>query len=92
MNQSLYSLYSRRLITLDEAMGRSNDPDELTGMIEGRTGSLPSSRRASSSEGTGRPRPACATAWKSAETSARPIFTTHCARNWYEIRPQRPTG
>src|SRR5688572_7479546 len=37
MNQSLYSLFARRLITLDEALGRSNDADELQAMIEGRT-------------------------------------------------------
>jgi twitching motility protein PilT len=36
MNQSLYSLYSRKLITLDEAMGRSSDQDELRNMIEGK--------------------------------------------------------
>jgi twitching motility protein PilT len=36
LNQSLYSLYARRLITLEEAMGRSNDTDELRTMIEGR--------------------------------------------------------
>jgi twitching motility protein PilT len=36
LNQSLYSLYARRLITLEEAMGRSNDQDELRMMIEGR--------------------------------------------------------
>jgi len=47
LNQSLYSLYARRLITLEEAMGRSNDIDELRMMIEGRVsggaqaGSLP---------------------------------------------------
>jgi twitching motility protein PilT len=33
MNQSLFSLYQRRIITLDEAMGRSSDPDELKQMI-----------------------------------------------------------
>jgi twitching motility protein PilT len=33
MNQSLYSLYQRRLITLDDAMGRSSDPEELKQMI-----------------------------------------------------------
>ncbi len=33
MNQSLYSIYSRRLITLDDALGRSSDPDELKQMI-----------------------------------------------------------
>jgi twitching motility protein PilT len=37
LNQSLYSLYSRRLISLEEAMGRSSDQDELRGMIEGRS-------------------------------------------------------
>jgi twitching motility protein PilT len=44
LNQSLYSLYARRLITLEEAMGRSNDTDELRMMIEGRVsgGSLSS--------------------------------------------------
>ncbi|MBX3126732.1 MAG: type IV pilus twitching motility protein PilT [Polyangiaceae bacterium] len=36
LNQSLYALFSRRLITQDEAMARSNDPDELTNMIDGR--------------------------------------------------------
>lgn len=36
MNQSLFSLYARRLITLEEALGRSNDQDELRTMIETR--------------------------------------------------------
>ncbi len=36
LNQSLYSLLSRRLITLEEAMGRSAEPEELRNMIEGR--------------------------------------------------------
>lgn len=36
MNQSLYGLFTRRMITLEEAMGRSSDPDELKNMIEGR--------------------------------------------------------
>ena len=36
LNQSLYSLYARRMITLEEAMGRSNDVEELRMMIEGR--------------------------------------------------------
>jgi twitching motility protein PilT len=36
MNQSLYSLYSRKLISLDEAMGRSSDQDELRSMLEGK--------------------------------------------------------
>lgn len=34
MNQSLFSLYARRLIALDEALGRSMDQDELHMMIE----------------------------------------------------------
>ncbi len=38
LNQSLYSLYARRLISLEEAMGRSTDTEELRSMIEGRTG------------------------------------------------------
>jgi twitching motility protein PilT len=37
LNQCLYALYSRRLISLEEALGRSNEVDELRSMIEGRT-------------------------------------------------------
>jgi len=37
LNQSLYSLYARRMITIEEAYGRSNDIEELRAMIEGRT-------------------------------------------------------
>ncbi len=33
MNQSLMNLYSRRLITLEEALGRSSEPDELRQML-----------------------------------------------------------
>ncbi|MBW2731117.1 MAG: type IV pilus twitching motility protein PilT [Deltaproteobacteria bacterium] len=33
MNQSLCALYLRRLITLEEAMGRSNDMDELQSLV-----------------------------------------------------------
>ncbi|MCC6215744.1 MAG: type IV pilus twitching motility protein PilT [Polyangiaceae bacterium] len=36
LNQALYSLYARRLISLEEAMGRSGDAEELRGMIEGK--------------------------------------------------------
>ena len=43
LNQSLYSLYARRLITLEEAMGRSTDSEELRSMIEGRVGGGPNS-------------------------------------------------
>ncbi|GAM11514.1 twitching mobility protein [Geobacter sp. OR-1] len=35
MNQSLYSLYMRRLISLEDAMGRSPEPDELKQMLSG---------------------------------------------------------
>ncbi len=33
-NQSLFSLYTRRMVSLEEAMGRSSDPDELKSMID----------------------------------------------------------
>ena len=33
MNQSLYNLYVKRIITLDDAMGRSQDPAELRQML-----------------------------------------------------------
>jgi twitching motility protein PilT len=45
MNQSLYSLYSRKLIALDEAMGRSSDQDELRNMIEGKGSGVDVSQR-----------------------------------------------
>lgn len=41
MNQSLYGLYSRRLISLEEALGHSSDQEELRSMIEGRTAPAP---------------------------------------------------
>ncbi len=34
LNQSLYTLYMKRQITLDDAMGRSSDTEELSTMIE----------------------------------------------------------
>lgn len=37
LNQALFSLYSRRLISLEEAQGRSLEPDEFRMMLEGRT-------------------------------------------------------
>ncbi len=37
MNQSLYALYSKRLITLDDCYGHAGEIDELRAMIEGRT-------------------------------------------------------
>jgi twitching motility protein PilT len=42
-NQSLAALYQRRMITLEEAMGRSSDAEELRGMIGG--GKAPAARR-----------------------------------------------
>ncbi len=44
MNQSLFNLHQRRLITLDDALGRSNDPDELKQMLGMTSGSMPSKR------------------------------------------------
>ncbi len=41
MNQCLFSLFQRRLITLEDAMGRSTDPDELKQMLGVAGGSLP---------------------------------------------------
>jgi len=43
-NQSLSSLYQRRLITLEEAIGRSSDPDELKSMLG--VASVPTGRSA----------------------------------------------
>jgi twitching motility protein PilT len=37
LNQSLFSLYQRRLISQEEAMGRATEPEELRMMLEGRT-------------------------------------------------------
>jgi twitching motility protein PilT len=36
MNQSLFSLYQRRLISLEDAMGRSQDPEEFKQMLNQR--------------------------------------------------------
>jgi twitching motility protein PilT len=44
-NQSLVGLYQRRLISLEEAIGRSSDPDELRNMLGG-GGAGPQARRA----------------------------------------------
>ncbi len=49
LNQSLFNLYSRRLITLEEALNRSLEVDELKLMLEQR-GLMPS-------HGGGRPAP-----------------------------------
>jgi twitching motility protein PilT len=37
LNQSLYTLFQRRLVSQEEAMNRSIEPDELRMMFEGRT-------------------------------------------------------
>src|SRR4030095_11691425 len=37
LNQALYGLYQRRVISLDEAMGSSQEPDELRSMLERQT-------------------------------------------------------
>ena len=37
LNQSLFSLYQRKLISQEEAMGRSTEPEEFRMMLEGRT-------------------------------------------------------
>ena len=48
MNQSLAALYKRRLITLDDALGRSGDIDELRNLIgQGSDGGVNAGRRAS---------------------------------------------
>lgn len=41
MNQALHSLFMRKLITFEEALGRSSDQDELRTMIEGGAGRNP---------------------------------------------------
>ncbi len=41
MNQSLASLYQRRLITLEEALSRSSDPEELRNMLASGAGQRP---------------------------------------------------
>jgi twitching motility protein PilT len=37
LNQSLYALYQKRIISLEEAIGHSQEPDELRSMLEGKT-------------------------------------------------------
>jgi twitching motility protein PilT len=41
MNQSLFELYTKRLISYEDAIGRSSQADELVAMI-GRAGGAPS--------------------------------------------------
>jgi twitching motility protein PilT len=42
-NQSLAALYQRRMISMEEALGRSSDAEELRGMLGGPS---PAQRRA----------------------------------------------
>ncbi len=52
LNQALYSLYQRGEISLDEALGRSGDVDELNGMIDAKSadpGELAAARAAARS-------------------------------------------
>jgi twitching motility protein PilT len=49
LNQSLHELYLGRQITLEEAMGRSNDIDELKSMISAGGGAVPRERNYRSS-------------------------------------------
>jgi twitching motility protein PilT len=46
MNQSLANLHLRRLISLEDAIGRSSDPDELRNLIGKGGGTLPGARPA----------------------------------------------
>jgi twitching motility protein PilT len=47
MNQSLASLYQRRLITMDDALGRSSDNEELRNLIQQGGGAAVTRRAAS---------------------------------------------
>jgi twitching motility protein PilT len=38
MNQSLFTLFQKRMISLEEALGRSQDPEELKQMISNPAG------------------------------------------------------
>jgi twitching motility protein PilT len=40
-NQALCALFQRKLISLDEALNRSSDPEELKNMMGGSTGGAP---------------------------------------------------
>ncbi len=54
MNQSLYSLYQRKLITLEDAIGYSGEPVELQNMLEGRSPVVPAGPGYSGGKTTGR--------------------------------------
>jgi twitching motility protein PilT len=53
LNQSLAMLYTKRQITMDEALGSSSDPDELRTMIAKITGNDPQSAKGSGAKGSG---------------------------------------
>ena len=44
LNQALYGLYQKRIISFEEAIGHSQEPDELRNMLEGKT-LVPGARR-----------------------------------------------
>jgi twitching motility protein PilT len=44
MNQSLFNLHQKRLISLDDALGRSTDPDELKQMLGMASATMPQKR------------------------------------------------
>jgi twitching motility protein PilT len=48
MNQSLASLFQRRMISMEDAVGRSSDVDELRQLISGGGGAAVSARRVAS--------------------------------------------
>ena len=53
MNQALYSLYSRKMVSLEEAMSRSADHEELQNMIaHGGDAGLPTHMQGQSAGGT----------------------------------------
>jgi twitching motility protein PilT len=54
MNQSLHELYTKRLISHDEALTRSSVPEELLSMID-RGGVVPGARRMASTGARGGP-------------------------------------
>jgi Tfp pilus assembly ATPase PilU len=53
LNQSLYQLFSRGIITLDEAMARSSDTAELQSMIEHGSPVVPAGQRGTAGTGGG---------------------------------------
>jgi twitching motility protein PilT len=52
LNQALYGLYQKRIISLEEAIGNSQEPDELRNMLEGKA-IVPGAQRRGFSAGGG---------------------------------------